>query len=567
MLKQKLIIIAAIEDVKDTSDEPIVLLQKLIEVFGGDASSHTFGDLLLSLSELSAGDIKQIKDFIAEEVTVDTSLFPLDSFLENDKPEHDTHCHNLDEQWKKFVKELDATSFGQLNIKELSKPSGPSQAKIFILWNCPSYKTLHSLGSHTLDPTNPCVLLQVQKIGMDPSVLTADMIPIRKDHDLNIPWERLYQGWPDIKRLCLQFNMNLAKKNRFILVLGQENFTAVKAYLDADKSITAVRVNILLEPAVSIYKDPAHFLVIKESTGKIRQIIFFSYHLEFFLHGEYKKIGLYHDLIWNAACDFARVGLIKDDLFTWKFTYHRAVELAQQEKERELSMQKSAPHQIIPLSDLRKKFLQILRENPKLADQLKRTPRGESYISQILVACQERLRTKWEDPNFSWSKWGHNKHVAPQKASGRFGGKETKTPGSDWWLTLSGQANKNALDRNHQAHRDKATCKWKALMATYDVRSLLRKVEEDLSFKERAAKDRIMRLKEEGENEQRSGKDFSNTLRKLATFYDMKKWPNGLRFQGDGGGPMPDPDPYKECPHPAVSLFCGLNRPCRKRFV
>jgi hypothetical protein len=75
---------------------------------------------------------------------------------------------------------------------------------------------------------------------MDPSVLTADMIPIRKDHDLNIPWERLYQGWPDIKCLCLQFNMNLAKKNRFILVLGQENFTAVKAYLDADKSITAV---------------------------------------------------------------------------------------------------------------------------------------------------------------------------------------------------------------------------------------------------------------------------------------------------------------------------------------
>jgi hypothetical protein len=92
MLKRELLVIAAIEDVKDTPDEPIVLLQKLIEVFGGGASSHTFGDLLLSLSELSDGDIKQIKDFIAEEVTVDTSLLPLDNFLENDKPEHDTHC-------------------------------------------------------------------------------------------------------------------------------------------------------------------------------------------------------------------------------------------------------------------------------------------------------------------------------------------------------------------------------------------------------------------------------------------------------------------------------------------
>lgn len=156
---------------------------------------------------------------------------------------------------------------------------------------------------------------------MNPSVLTADMIPIRKDHDEDMSWEELYKGWPEIRRLCQQFNMMLAQGNRFILVLGKENFIAVKAYLDADKSIKAVRVNLSLKPSVNIYKDPAHYLVIKDSTtGKIRQLIFFSYHLEFFLHGEYKQVSLYHDLMWNAACDFARVGVIKEDLFTRRFT-------------------------------------------------------------------------------------------------------------------------------------------------------------------------------------------------------------------------------------------------------
>ena len=304
---------AAIEDIQECS----LLLQKMIEIFGGDATSRTFGDLLLSLSVPSKGTTEQIQDFIAKEVTVGTSLLALDHFLGKDKPEHDTHCHNVDKLWNTFVKELDAKSSGQVNIEELSKPSGPSQAKLFVLWNCPSYKTHRSIGSHTLDPSNPCLLLQVQRIGMNPSVLTADMIPIRKDHDEGMSWEELYKGWPEIRRLCQQFNMMLAQGNRFILVLGKENFIAVKAYLDADKSIKAVRVDLSLKPSVNIYKDPAHYLVIKDSTtGNIRQLIFFSYHLEFFLHGKYKQVSLYHDLIWNAACDFAGVGVIKEDLFT-----------------------------------------------------------------------------------------------------------------------------------------------------------------------------------------------------------------------------------------------------------
>ena len=144
-----------------------------------------------------------------------------------------------------------------------------------------------------------------------------------------------------------------------------------------------------------------------------------------------------------------------------------------QERARELSMQKSTPQQIIPLDEAKKAFLHILRDNPQLVAQLELTPSGESYISQILRACNHRLSSRWDDPAFSWATWGHNKHVALQKATGRFGGKETKAPGSDWWSTPSGQANKYALDRNHRAHKDISTNKWKALMATYDVRSLL----------------------------------------------------------------------------------------------
>ena len=69
------------------------------------------------------------------------------------------------------------------------------------------------------------------------------------------------------------------------------------------------------------------------------------------------------------------------------------------------------------------------------------------------------------------------------------------------------------------------------------------KTEADLSSAELAAKAMIMRLKEQGENEQRVGKRFGIALRNLATFYDVVKWPNGLRFHGDGGGPMLEPPP------------------------
>lgn len=191
-LKRGAVIATAIKDIKDSS----MLLQKMIEVFGSDASSRTFGNLLLSLSVLSGSTAEQIQAFIKEETAVGASLLPLDRFLEKERLEHDTHCHNVDKLWHAFVKELDAKSFGQVNIKELSKPSGPSQAKLFILWNCPSYKTRRSIGSHTLDPSNPCLLIQIQRIGLNPSVFTSDMIPIRKDHDEEISWEELYRGWP-----------------------------------------------------------------------------------------------------------------------------------------------------------------------------------------------------------------------------------------------------------------------------------------------------------------------------------------------------------------------------------
>jgi len=66
-----------IEDIQECS----VLLEKMIEIFDCDASSRTFGDLLLSLSVPSESTTEQIQDLVAEEVTVGTSLLALDNFL------------------------------------------------------------------------------------------------------------------------------------------------------------------------------------------------------------------------------------------------------------------------------------------------------------------------------------------------------------------------------------------------------------------------------------------------------------------------------------------------------
>jgi hypothetical protein len=112
---------STIKDIQECS----VLLQKMIEIFGDDAYSRTFGDLLLSLSVPSESTTEQIQDLVVEEATVGTSLLALDNFLVKGKPEHNTYCHNIDKLWNAFIKELDAKSSGQVKIKELSKPSGP----------------------------------------------------------------------------------------------------------------------------------------------------------------------------------------------------------------------------------------------------------------------------------------------------------------------------------------------------------------------------------------------------------------------------------------------------------
>jgi hypothetical protein len=118
--------------------------------------------------------------------------------------------------------------------------------------------------------------------------------------------------------------------------------------------------------------------------------------------------------------------------------------------------------QVILLDDAKKAFLHILRDTPQLVSQLEQTPSGESYIPQILTACNHRLSSRWDDPAFSWATWGHNKHVALQKATGRFGGKETKL-----WVQIGGQHHPGKLTSMPWIATTRHTKSWQLYLGEY----------------------------------------------------------------------------------------------------
>ncbi|KAM6516285.1 hypothetical protein FALCPG4_014474 [Fusarium falciforme] len=69
-----------------------------------------------------------------------------------------------------------------------------------------------------MDPDNPCLRTQQVKIGLNPSVLTFNMISFRKKYDTksNPYWKNEFTNWPMIEQACVKFASDLLKESRII---------------------------------------------------------------------------------------------------------------------------------------------------------------------------------------------------------------------------------------------------------------------------------------------------------------------------------------------------------------
>lgn len=156
--------------------------------------------------------------------------------------------------------------------------------------------------------------MQVNKLGLSPSTLTLDRIPIRKGSK-DKEFVDLYDNFEEIEEACTASAMALAKQSKFLIVVGQPNFFSVRGWLQRDSSVDTVYVP--LGVAFRLYQKPAHCVLVKDkATGAIRQVVVFAYHAQHFLKGANRMSGAYCDLVWNAVAEWSDI-VIRNQGYFW----------------------------------------------------------------------------------------------------------------------------------------------------------------------------------------------------------------------------------------------------------
>lgn len=156
--------------------------------------------------------------------------------------------------------------------------------------------------------------MQVIKLGLSPSTLTLDRIPIRKDSK-DKEFVDLYDNFEEIEEACTASAMAMAKQSKFLIVIGKPNFFAVRDWLQRDSSVDTV--NVPLGVPFDLYERPAHCVLVKDkATGAIRQVVVFAYHAQHFFRGAQKMSGAYCDLVWNAVAEWSDI-VIRNQGYFW----------------------------------------------------------------------------------------------------------------------------------------------------------------------------------------------------------------------------------------------------------
>lgn len=192
------------------------------------------------------------------------------------------------------------------------------------------------------------------------------------------------------------------------IVVGKQNATIPhSALIEIPKSIEIVRIDLRVHKGRPLlFGFQPWFEVLRDRTTKrIHHLVFFSYHTQaFFYETNAWDTRVYHDLVWNAACGFAGIPVLRPMYFLRQASFKkkvpnphkrfcllkRAIKLRWLEKQNEKD---------IPESAIAYAFHPILKKHSSL--QLL-PDRNGSYVGAMIRFFIERawikLRTKaWRE--------------------------------------------------------------------------------------------------------------------------------------------------------------------------
>lgn len=170
-----------------------------------------------------------------------------------------------------------------------------------------------------MNRTNPSLKALQARMGSNRSVRTQNRIPIREAYQAaGVDWKEAYANWPQIEQKCLELQRWLNARSKIMIVVGSENHQSFDLLLDLEPKsgaleISKVKLNV---PFRMFGEDPYLLLVREKSTKDIKQLVFFSFHSQYFYRPEAgMHFRAYHDLLWNAACEMAGIEVQTSNYF------------------------------------------------------------------------------------------------------------------------------------------------------------------------------------------------------------------------------------------------------------
>lgn len=212
------------------------------------------------------------------------SLEPVDEFLRAPVESWANYDDDISTRWDQLVKKVGHISEGRVDVRHLTKPSGPLGATLAFVWHYPTFRSNRVIRGSTFDPSNPSMRWLANKIGFDSSIRVQNRIFLRHKFEREVLWHNEIPGWAQIDQEFLAFNQWLNVFPKVIVLVGENNCRPssicemVPLQQDEEFDKIPLRVNCLM------YGEIPYCVTVQNSkTKEIRQLILRSYHSQSWL--------------------------------------------------------------------------------------------------------------------------------------------------------------------------------------------------------------------------------------------------------------------------------------------
>ncbi|KAG5754355.1 hypothetical protein H9Q69_004596 [Fusarium xylarioides] len=418
-----------------------------------------------------------------------------------------------------------------------------------------------------MDQGNPCLRSQKCKIGLPDDVRTQDVNPVRVSYALNDKpvWEKQFENWDQIEHFNYEFTVATCLDVPFVLVLGKEPFETLKlAHQSRQWNLRPLDINLKAEHMM--YHQPLRVYLSVNPQGEVKQVVLRCFHTEYALNTPKTVHGAMMDFMWNLACELAGVPIHNSTYFSFKVKSNNGKIFNSNKTEKKIDAgtmlkqlwkREQESNRLVTMEEIEFYFANKLAAVPELRQSLEESAqRGESLLSAIERLATQRAATTLRERNEKRKQFlPPPPEPAPKRLKNpdNHGGQAIKAT-REWQSSSAGQAALAGQQRSSQIRGDKMEAKYQAFLSLYQVRQLeVARANGTLTGQQGQAMARFNTIKGYHDSNDRS--KLSNALGRYMVFYD-KKYPRGIRFEGDGG-PRQQADPFANQDHPACVILQG----------